>query len=90
MTREKGKESDTVYETRHQTDDSLYELPVYDELELGDGLVKNLGVEANDVLDAENITRQEEEDVVLEQTKKDYNFGEIKEPFDEGTIPESV
>lgn len=55
-----------------------------------DGLIENLGVEAKDLLDAENTTRQEEEDVVLEQIKEDYNFDEIKDAFDEGNIHENV
>ena len=34
-----------------------------------------------------NKTRQED---VLEQIKQDYGFGEIKDAFDEGFVPESV
>ena len=41
-------------------------------------------------LDAENITRQEEEDVVLEQIKEEYGFEDIKDAFDDGYVPNSV
>ena len=49
-----------------------------------------MGVAAGDLLDAENITRQEEEDVVLEQIKEEYGFEDIKDAFDDGYVPDSV
>ena len=62
MTREKVK--DGITETKIDIDDSLYELPKNSELELGDGLIENLGVVAGDLLDTENITKQEEDKVL--------------------------
>ena len=53
-------------------------------LELGDGLLDALGVEANDVLNSHFVTKKEEEDVALEKIKKEYNFDAIKDGFDEG------
>ena len=61
MTREKIKDGNLITETKIDIDDTLYKLPENSELELGDGLIKNLGVVAGDLLDAENITKQQEE-----------------------------
>ena len=47
-------------------------------------------VEANDLLDVYFITKEEENDAVLEQIKEDYNFDEIKDTFDKGIVHESV
>ena len=60
----------------------IYELPEQPDLELGNGLIDTLGVEVNDLLDSNFIKPQEENGVVLEQIKQDYNFDEIKDTFD--------
>ena len=52
-------------------------------------MIDTLGVEANDLLDSNFITSQEENDVVLEQIKK-INFDEIKDTFDLDVVYESV
>ena len=62
LTREKVK--DGITETKIDIDDSLYELAKNSELELGDGLIENLGVVAGGLLDTENITKQEEDKVL--------------------------
>ena len=90
MTREKIKDGNLLTETKINIDGSLYELPENQELELGDEVIENLRVAAGDLLDAENITGQEEEDVVLEQIKEEYGFEDIKDAFDEGYVPDSV
>ena len=54
-------------ETKTDTDNTLYELPDNWDLVLGDGLIENLGEVAGELLEAENITKQEEENVVLEK-----------------------
>ena len=64
----------TVTETKTDIDDTLYKLPENSELELGDGLIENLGVTAGDLLDTENMTKKEEEDAALEQIKEKYVF----------------
>ena len=69
-----------------EIDDTIYELAEQPDLELGSGLIDTLGVEANDLLDADFITKEEENDAVLEQIKEDYNFDEIKDTFDEGVL----
>ena len=90
MTRQREGETKTVYDTaKEQIDDSIYELPDHVELELADGSIDNLWVEANDLLEAGNTTHQEEEDVVLEQTNED-NFDNINNTFLEGTVHKSV
>ena len=66
LTKEKVKDSNLMTETKVDIDDTLYELPENSELKLAEGLIENLGVAAGDLLDAENITKQEEEYVVCE------------------------
>ena len=66
LTKEKLKDGNLITETEVDIDDTLCELPENSELELGEDLIENLGVAAGDLLDAENITKQEEEDVVCE------------------------
>ena len=61
MTREKIKDGNLITETKIDIDDTLHKLLENSELELGDGLIENLGVVAGDLLDAENITKQQEE-----------------------------
>ena len=73
-----------------ELDDTIYELPDPPTLELGDGLLDVLGVEANDVLDKQFVNKKEEEDAVLEQIKEDYDFDHIKDAFDEGIVPPQV
>ena len=77
-------------ETKIDIEDTLYELPGNSDLVLGDGLIENLAVVAGDLLDAENITKQEEEDVVLEKIIEEYGFEDIKEAFNEGQVPENI
>ena len=50
-------------------DDALYELPDNPDLELGDGLLEILGINAEDLFQADNITKKEEEDLILEKIK---------------------
>ena len=69
MTREKLKDGNLITETIIDIDR---------ELELGDGLIQNLGVTTGDSLDTENITKKEEEDAALEQIKERYGFEDIK------------
>ena len=87
MTREKVKDGDFVTETKN---DTIYNLPESTELELGDGSIENLGAGSIDLLDVDNITKQEQEDVVLEKIKEQYGFEDIKDSFNEGYIPDSV
>ena len=69
MTRDKLKDGNLITETIIDIDR---------ELELGDGLIQNLGVTTGDSLDTENITKKEEEDAALEQIKERYGFEDIK------------
>ena len=41
-------------------------------LELGDGLLNSVGVEADDILDQKFVNKKQQEDAVLEQIKDDY------------------
>ena len=71
-------------------DDALYKLLENPNLELGDGLVENLGTTAEDIFQVDNITKEEEEDVVLEKIKEEYGFEDFKETFDKGKVPENI
>ena len=59
----RGKKEKT--DTRIAIDDALYELPDNAELEIGYGLLQMLGKNAEDLFQAGNITKKEEEDVFL-------------------------
>ena len=49
-----------------------------------------LSVEADDILDKQLVIKKEQEVAVLEQLKGEYNFDDIKDAFDEGTVPHQV
>ena len=49
-----------------------------------------LGVEADDILEQKVVNKKQQEDAVLKQIKEDYNFDEIKDVFDEGTVPHQL
>ena len=49
-----------------------------------------LGVAAGDLLNAENVPKQEEEDVVPKKIKEEFGFEDIKDAFYDGYVPESV
>ena len=59
----RGKKEKT--DTRIVIDDALYELPDNAELEIGYGLLQMLGKNPEDLFQAGNITKKEEEDVFL-------------------------
>ena len=90
LTGEKQKEKIVQDSVQKELDDTIYELPDPPTLELGDGLLDVLGVEANDVLDKQFVNKKEEEDAVLEQIKDGYDLFHIKGAFDEGIVPPQV
>ena len=59
-------------------------------LKLRDGLLDALGVEPNDVLDSQFVTKKQEEDAALEKIMEEYNFDAIKDAFDDGDPPPQV
>ena len=73
-----------------EIDDALYELPDNPDLEFGDGLIEILGNDAEDLFQVDNITKKEEEDLVLEKIREEYGFEDINEAFDVGNLPENV
>ena len=87
MTRERVKEKQ---DTQVSIDDTLYVLLDNSKLELGDALIENLGTTAEDLFQVNNITKEVEEDVILEKIKEEYGFEDIKESMDEGKVPESI
>ena len=48
--------------------------------------MNTLGVQADDIFEQKFVNQKQEEDAVLEQIKKEYNFDEIKDAFDERTV----
>ena len=85
-TREKVKEKKN---TQIVIDDALYELPENPDLELGDGLIENLRITAEDLFQVDSIIKKEEA-IIFEKTKEEYGFEDIKEAFDEGRVPENI
>ena len=87
LTRERVKER---IDTQVAIDDTLYELPDNSELQLGDALIENVGTTVEDLFQVDNITKQEEGDVILEKIKEEHGLEDIKESMDEGKVPESI
>ena len=77
LTREKEWEKVAQGSVQQELDDAIYELPDPPKLELGNGLLNLLDVEANDILEQKFFNKRKQEDAVLKQIKKDYNFNEI-------------
>ena len=77
LTREKEWEKVAQGSVQQELDDAIYELPDPPKLELGNGLLNLLDVEANDILEQKFFNKKQQEDAVLKQIKKDYNFNEI-------------
>ena len=86
FTREKVNEKNY---TQITINDTLYELPEHTALELGDGLIENLGVAAEDLVQIDNVTK-EEEALILEKVKEEYGFDDIKESFNKRKVPENI
>ena len=78
----RGEKVKEKIDTQLAIDDALYELPDNPELKLRDGLIDTLGNDAEDLFQIDNITKEEEEDLVLEKIKEEYGFEDIKEAFD--------
>ena len=53
-------------------------------------MLNSLSVEADDILEQKFVNKKQQEDVVLEQIKKEYNFDEIKEDFYEAAVPRQL
>ena len=88
LTREKEEIKNVV---QKDLDDKIYELPNDPpNLELGDGLANILGPEAEDILDEGFINKKELENEVLENIKEEYDFEEIKDAFDEASVPHQL
>ena len=88
QTKEKVAEKFAQSRVQKELDDTIFELPHPPKLELGGGLLNTLGVEADDVLEQKFVNQKQQEDAALEQIKEEYNFDEIEDAFDEGSIPE--
>ena len=67
LTREKEQKKIIKSDVQWKLDDMIYELPDPPKLELGDGLLNPLGVEADDILELQFVDKKEEQDAVIEQ-----------------------
>ena len=90
LTREKEQGKFLQDNVQKELDDTIYELLDPPNMGVRVGFLNALGVEANDVLDKEFITKQEETDAALQQIKQEYNFDDIRETFDEGIVHPKV
>ena len=88
LTREKKEETkDKVLE---EIDDKIYKIPDLPKLELGDALANLLGPEAEDILKEEFVNSKKLEDETLENIQEEYNFDEIKDAFDDASVPKQL
>ena len=73
-----------------EIDDKILELPDPPKIELGDALSHVLGTETENILENKYLISEELEDETLENIKEEYNFDEIKDAFDEASVPSSL
>ena len=90
LTREKDQEKVVQDSVQQELGDTIYQLPNPPKLELGDGFLNLLGVEADDILEQKHINKKQEKDAVLEQIKEDYNFDNIKDTFYDSAVPHQL
>ena len=88
--KEKPAEKFVQNSVQKELDDTVYELPDLPKLELDNGLLSTLGVQPDDILEQKFVNEKQQEDAVLGQIKEEYNFDEIKDAFDEGTVPQQL
>ena len=75
---------------QRELDKTIYELPDPPRLELVNGLLNSLGVHADNILDQKFVNKKQQEDAIFKQIKEEYNFDEIKDAFDEATVPHQI
>ena len=74
-----------------ELDDKIYELPDDPpKLELGDGLINVLGAQPDDILDGKFVNKKKQEDEARKNFKEEYGFEEIKDAFNEGSVPNQL
>ena len=73
-----------------EIDGKIYEIPDLPKPELGDGLANILGAEAEDIFKENFVNSKKLEDEALENIKEEYGFEEIKNAFDEASVPEQL
>ena len=73
-----------------EIDHKIYEIPDLPELELVDSLANILGAEAEDILKENFVNSKKLEDEALENIKEEYGFEEMKNAFDEASVPEQL
>ena len=79
--KEKPAEKFVQNSVQEELDDTIYELPDLPKLELGDGLLNTLDVQADDILKQKFVNEKQQEDAVLEQIKEEYTLMKSKTPL---------
>ena len=88
LTREKEEIKNAV---QKELDDKIYELPDDPpKLELGDVLANILGPGAEDILNERFVNEKKLKDEFLENIKEEYGFEQIKDGFDEDSVPHQL
>lgn len=73
-----------------EIDNKILDLPAPPKIELGDGLAHALGTEAEEILENKYINSKKLQDKTLQNIKEEYNFDDIKDAFDEASIPSTL
>ena len=79
--KEKPAEKFVQNSVQEELDDTIYELPDLPKLELGDGLLNTLDVQADDILKQKFVNEKQQEDAVLKQIKEEYTLMKSKTPL---------
>ena len=64
-----------------ELDDTIFELPDPPKLELGDGLLITLGVEADDILEQKFVNQKQQEVLSLNKSRKNITLMKLKMPL---------
>ena len=85
------KKEETKDKILEEIDDKIYEIPdLPPKSELEDGLANVLGQEAEDILMDKFVNSKALKDETLEDIKEEYNFDEIKDAFDDASVPKQL
>ena len=90
QTQELHREEKPKSRVLEEIDEKILKLPDPPKIELGDALAHVLGTEANNILEDKYLNSKELGDKTLENIKGEYNFNEIKDAFDEASVPNSL
>lgn len=87
---ELGREEKPKKRVLEEIDNKTLDLPAPPKIELGDALAHALGTEAEEILENKYINSKKLQDKTLQNIKEEYNFDDIKDAFDEASIPSTL